>query len=165
MEIQHHILECFRCQNRSKTIGIIQQKLGVEVDLDNGLKQIDNLERYIEECTYGIDNQQQFVMYNVRTVLVKVDQYETSYLLIEDESQRQLLKKYVTLCARKGLYFPYGYGDDKNQLKMKGNVSAESFRGPVNLIFHRWKYCGKEGFSCKISAISASQMSQGSQRI
>lgn len=85
----------------------------------------------------------------VEVMYISTDHYNDGLVSIRDASFQDKVEKKRAECASLGMYFPYGFGQQKNLLKIK------NFRRPVkneiirlNLSFRRWNSNGKQGFSC-----------------
>uniref|UniRef100_A0A6C0CG29 Uncharacterized protein n=1 Tax=viral metagenome TaxID=1070528 RepID=A0A6C0CG29_9ZZZZ len=85
----------------------------------------------------------------VKATYVSSDNYGDGYIELSDKSYEALMRATHTNCQQQGLYFPYGFGSGKNQLKIKKlNLGKLRKDITISLKFSRWEMNGKSGFSC-----------------
>lgn len=77
------------------------------------------------------------------------DKYGDGFVLLKDKAYESFIRSTYAKCQEQGLYFPYGFGNGKNQLKVKKlNLGATAKDTTLTLKFSRWDVNGKSGFSC-----------------
>lgn len=152
--MDHHLLDCLRCRNRYNTIQIIKSKLCDEIEVSNGVVQMEKLFNIIEECMDSIENRSYVLLQNVHINFVKKGSYDVSYVCVMDKQTLKILKKYQRVCAKKKIYFPFGFGAANDLLKVKIRENTELQNGPsvVNLAFNLWKFGDRQGYTCKLES-------------
>jgi hypothetical protein len=130
------------------------------IEVDNVRARLINMAATQQKSTSSIDDmhKQLDMMANISddvlddtvdVMYIMTDQYNDGLVSIQDLVFQDKIEKKRAECAGLGMYFPYGFGQQKNLLKIK------NFRRPVrneilrlNLTFRRWSSNGKQGFSC-----------------
>jgi hypothetical protein len=130
------------------------------IEVDNVRARLMNMAAVQQASTSNIDDmhKQLDMMANVSddiiddtvdVMYIMTDNYNDGLVSIQDPIFQDKVEKKRAECAGLGMYFPYGFGQQKNLLKIK------NFRRPVRneivrltLTFRRWNSNGKQGFSC-----------------
>jgi hypothetical protein len=85
----------------------------------------------------------------VKASYITADKYGDGYIELSDKSYDTLINATHKSCVQQNLYFPYGFGSGKNQLKIKKlNLGTTRKEITISLKFSRWEMNGKTGFSC-----------------
>ena len=88
-------------------------------------------------------------VYHTTISLSYKDDWGSSLVYVNDVNIVDALKKRATECKKKNQYFPYGFGNKKDQLKVKKlDLNEKGVPTRVKLTLKFWNMENRSGYSC-----------------
>ena len=88
----------------------------------------------------------------VDLVFKYLDKYGDAHVFIKDDEYRAKIESSYASCKAESIYFPYGFGKNRDLLKIKKfNKAEEGQNIRLHLKFSKWNNNGKSGFSCYVN--------------
>ena len=77
------------------------------------------------------------------------DNYNNGLAAVKDDQQRKEIERMNGDAKNKGWHFPYGYGNNKDLLKVKGlKGTRKGAQMKITVHFKQYNFQGKQGYSC-----------------
>lgn len=77
-----------------------------------------------------------------------VDNYGVAFVSVQGEEANTRLREMQIAAQDKGWYFPFGFGANKNCLKIKKFKIEKGGKARITATFKTWSLDGKNGYSC-----------------
>ena len=88
-------------------------------------------------------------MMEMNVVFLYADNYGNGMAAIKDEEVIAQIKTMHADCKNKGWYFPYGFGNNNDLLKIKNfKRERKGENCKIKVHFKQWNNQGKQGYSC-----------------
>ena len=110
---------------------------------------MDNTDKLREQLKAGSSSNEDIRDLPAEFVYIESDTYGDGLVAPKNADLVEFIKNKHEECQRNGWYFPYGFGKEKNLLKIKKfkrNEKGMLCRASLN--FSKWSQNGRTGFSC-----------------